>query len=184
MLTREAKTTIVRELAEALRGDPGLFFVDYRSVASQSMRTLRERLRAHGGVLQVVKKTLLRRALADAGLAEPALPVWEGQTAVVYGFSDAAAAAKILRTFRKELEVSRGETAFSLRGGILGPQLLGPNDLETLALLPARPELLAQFAGVLAAPLSALAFVLASPVSGFVQVLRARTASQEEKGLS
>lgn len=184
MLTREAKSTIVRELADAFRGDPALLLVDYRSVASQSMRTLRERLSAHGGVLRVVKKTLLRRALADAGLAEPAFSVWEGQTAVVYGFSDAAAAAKILRIFRKELEASRGETAFSLRGGILGPRLLDFSDVETLALLPPRQQLLARFAGVLASPLSGLAFVLASPVSGFVQVLRAKIAAQEEGGFS
>ena len=113
-----------------------------------------------------MKNTFLRRAAKDAGL--PDLGDLRGQTAIVVGDKDVAAAAKVLKNFTAEFKKPEVKTGVVDRLVVTGAQI------QAIADLPSREVLLATLLGVLNAPASALVRVLNEPASALARVLQAR----------
>ena len=80
----------------------------------------------------------------------------KGPTAVAFAFDDAAAVAKALKESGKSLE------EVSLKGGVLGDKVLSVQEVNELADLPSRDEMLGTLLATFMAPVSALARVLHS----------------------
>ena len=78
----------------------------------------------------------------------------KGPSAVAFAFDDAAAVAKALKESGKELEL------VSLKGGVLGDKALNVQEVNALADLPSRDEMLGTLLATFMAPVSALARVL------------------------
>jgi large subunit ribosomal protein L10 len=176
MLTRKQKETIVEELTNAFKANDGVLMLDYQGVDASGIVELRKRVRAAGGQMQVVKKTLLKRAFTAADLQVPNEEVFEGQTGVVYGFEDPVGVAKVLAGFRKELVQTAGDEAkvtFAVRGGVLDGNILLAADARALATIPSREELIAKAVGSIASPLRGLVGVLSGPQRSFVYALNA-----------
>jgi large subunit ribosomal protein L10 len=181
MLTKKEKEKIIAEMASSAKDAQAMFFVDYRGVNVALMEKLRKKLREAGGTLRITRKTLLRRALRDAGIGE-AIPsdLLEGQIGVVFGVSDPTAIAKVFRWFRRELEEAVGmRAAFAVRGGFVESRYLAAKDVEALATIPSREELLAKLVGSLAAPLRGFVSVLLAPERAFVQLMGQLTTRRE-----
>jgi large subunit ribosomal protein L10 len=117
------------------------------------MEELRRSLTKVGGDYKVYKNTLVRRAARDAGL-EILEPMLEGPTAIAFVDGDVAQVAKVLRDF------ARTNPNLIVKGGLLGQNLLDARRAAALADLPSREVLLAQIAGILAAPLQKFAGLL------------------------
>lgn len=135
---------------------------------------LRTRLRAVGTELTVVKNTLARRAAAVGG-REGLLPYLEGPTGLAWVSGDAALAAKALASFATE-----HRERLRVKGGLLEGADLPPADVERLARLPAREQLLAQLASGVAAPLTGLAGTLNGLLGGLARTLAAVQAQRAE----
>jgi large subunit ribosomal protein L10 len=73
----------------------------------------------------------------------------------VFGYEDAAAAAKALSDFAKDHDK---KPVFKL--GVMDNRVLQPEQVEKIAKLPPREQLLAELAGALEAPMAMLATVL------------------------
>src|SRR5678816_1108797 len=86
-----AKATIVEDLQAKLNASSFLFVADYTGLRVGQFAELRNRLWNAGARCHVVKNTFLKRAAADAGL--PELGVISGQSAIIVGDRDVAAAA-------------------------------------------------------------------------------------------
>jgi large subunit ribosomal protein L10 len=110
---------------------------------------LRSRLRETGASLRIVKNTLTLLAAEKAG-AEEVKQLVEGPTAFTFVHGDPALVAKVLDSF------ARQENVLEVRGGVLEGALIDAAAFRTLARLPGRDQLNAQFAGVVAAPLTGL----------------------------
>lgn len=141
------KERIVAELAERLRSTPTLFVADYRGLSVTDIDELRTKLLEAGARFTVVKNTLTKRAAEEAG-TEALLALLEGPTAIAFVSGDAVVAAKALRDF------GRTNAALVIKGGLLGPRLLTPADVEALADIQPREVLLARVAGGFQAPLT------------------------------
>ena len=89
----------------------------------------------------------------------------EGPTALTFVRGDAALAAKALDTFSRQANV------LEVKGGLLEGRVLAPDDFRSLARLPSRDVLTAQFAGVVASPLTGLVRGLGSMVAGLAIAL-------------
>ena len=85
-----AKESIVVDLQAKLNASPFLFVADYTGLKVAQFAELRNRLWNVGARCHVVKNTFLRRAAQSAGL--PELAELKGQTAIVVGDKDVAAA--------------------------------------------------------------------------------------------
>ncbi len=161
-----AKATIVEEIVGRLNASPFLFVADYSGLRVDQFSELRDRLYAVGARFHVVKNTFLRRAVSDAGL--PELGELTGQTAIVVGDRDMAAAAKVVKTFASEFKRP------TLRAGIVDRLAISAAQVEAIADLPSREVLLATLLGVLQAPATQLVRVLNEPASSLARVLQAK----------
>jgi large subunit ribosomal protein L10 len=158
------KVEAVKEIAADLKATDVYLFVDYRGLTFAEATELRARLRKTDAELKVVKNTLARIAAADAGV-EGLDELLQGPTAIAYCHGDPVRTAKVIQDFIKEKKKA------AVRGGKLQQRVLEATDVETLASLPSREQLIAQVAGAIAAPLTGLVTVLNGPIRGLVVVL-------------
>ena len=145
-MPKQEKVQMVNTFVEKLRRAKGFVVTTYMGIDAQQMTTLRRQMKKEGVELKVIKNTLFARALQLAGYDGELTKRLRGQLAVVFGYDDPVLAPKVVHTLRKEYEV------LSLLWGIVEGQLYEGPQLETLATLPSREELLGQVAGYLLAP--------------------------------
>jgi len=161
-----AKATIVEDLQAKLNSSPFLFIADYTGLKVSQFAELRNRLWGAGARCHVVKNTFLRRAAKEAGL--PEIEGLKGQTAIIVGDKDVAAAAKILKNFTAEFKKPE------VKSGVVDRLVVSSEQIKTIADLPSREVLLATLLGVLNAPASKLVRVLNEPASALARVLQAK----------
>ncbi len=169
---RPEKVTIVEALQSKLNASPFVLVTDYAGLRVDEFTTLRNRLAEAGAEVQVVKNTFIRRALGDAGLPDISADL-KGQTAVVTGESDVAAAAKVLKTFTAEFK------KLSVRIGVIDNALVDSNQIAAIADLPSRDVLLGQLLGTIQSPAATLVRLLNEPASALARVLKAKSEKSE-----
>jgi len=170
---RAEKIDIVAELQTKLSGSPYLLITEYAGLNVAQFSELRVRLGGAGAECSVVKNTFLRRAAKEAGL--PELGELKGQTAIITGKKDVAAAAKVLKTFVAEFQKP------VVKAGVLDRALLSSDDIKTIADLPPREILLAQLLGVLQSPAAKLVRLLNEPASALARILKIKADTQENE---
>ena len=88
--------------------------------------------------------------------------------------------ATVNKALREFMRSSR--SPITIRGGLLGEQVLTASEVDRLADVPSRDELIARLMGQLLAPITSLAYVLDAPVASLARVLQGKidaTANQE-----
>ena len=158
-MDREQKTTVVKELADELKGAQAIFAVDYRGISVPQAAELRSGLRDADARFRIVKNRLTLRA-ADAAGTEELKEHLEGPTALAFVKGDAALAAKTIFRLGSEWEL------LTYKGGLMDGETLDPDSFKAIARLPGREQLNAQLAGVVASPLTGLVRGLGSMIQG------------------
>jgi len=162
---RADKAAVVTEVGERLDAAEAAVLTEYRGLNVPAMAELRSALRASGGTYKIYKNTLVRIAARERGLDIDDLLV--GPTAIAFVEGDAAGVAKALRDF------ARTNPALVVKGGLLGTSVLGAADVKALADLPSREQLLAEIAGLFAAPAQQFASLLDAVPRSFSYALNA-----------
>ncbi len=165
----------VEALREKLNGAKAVFFCEYRGLTVGKITSIRASIREAGGEMTVAKNTLMSIAFKEEGLPLPE-EYMTGPNAFTVAYDDPVAVAKAIKDFSKE----KGNEALVIKGGILGKQILGADEVKALADLPSREELLAQLVGTMAGPIRGLVTVLSGPARGFVTCL-SQIRDQKEK---
>jgi large subunit ribosomal protein L10 len=168
---RPEKANIVSDLSEKLNRSPFLLVTDYQGMKVAQFGELRNRLAPTGAQVHVVKNSFLKRAMTANGLPDVAEQL-SGQTALVTGEKDVAPVAKVLKTFAAEFKVA------AVKIGVVDKSVLSTAEVESLADLPSREVLLAQFLGVLLAPATKLARILNEPAASLARLLNAKAAKE------
>jgi large subunit ribosomal protein L10 len=165
-LSKQEKDAIMVKYQGWLEKSEALILVEYTGVNMTALDSIRAKVREAGGEFHVVKNTLAKRALAAAGM--PVTPgTLENSTAVGFAFSDAAAVAKALADFDKNIE------AVKIKGGYLGKLPLDVKDVKALANLPPLAVVRAQLLGTIQAPAGKLVRTLAEPGRSLAAVVQA-----------
>lgn len=116
---------------------------------------LRRAIQASGGKYRVVKNTLAELA-AKGTPAEPVLKNLAGTTSIAYTDRDPVALAKVLTKYAKEYP------ALKFRMGLVEGRVVSLNEIQQLATIPGREELLSKIMFLLNAPAQRLASALAA----------------------
>jgi large subunit ribosomal protein L10 len=159
------KESAVQELRERLAGAPNLFLTDYAGLTVEEITRLRGELRKDGTTYAVVKNTLFRIAGGDVATQLDAF--LSGPTGIVFAGPDPIAPAKALKTF------SDATKKVGIKAGFVDGRVIDAKQVEYLATLPSKQELIAKLVGSLASPLRGLVTVLSGNQSGLVRVLNA-----------
>ena len=171
-MDREQKTALVKELAGELKDAQAIFAVDYRGISVPQAAELRSGLREADARFRVVKNRLTLRA-ADAAGTDSLKEHLEGPTALTFVKGDAALAAKTIFRLGSEWQL------LTYKGGLMDGAALDPDSFTAIARLPGREQLNAQFAGMVASPLTGLVRGLGSMIQG----LALQLGQIAEKGL-
>jgi len=162
----QKKADAVASLQKRIEASSSLFLTSYSALTVSETTRLRKSLRHEGASYAVVKNTLFARALGDE-LAERLSPYLTGSTSVTFGQLEPVALAKTLRDFADETKLLKIKAAY------IDGQVVDAAQVEVLAALPPKTELLARLVGSLASPMRGLLTVLSGNQSGLVRVLDA-----------
>lgn len=146
----EAKKQIVLDVKEKMEQSKGMVFYDYRGLTVSEVTELRNKFREAGVEYRVIKNSMLKRA-ADMLELEGLNEHLSGPTAVAFGFEDPVAPAKVLVEYTKKLKKTEIKT------GVLEGKVIGLDEINNLADLPSREQLLGMLAGTLNAPITGFA---------------------------
>lgn len=169
----QEKQAIVDELSSKLRGANAFYLTDFTGLNVKSITDLRRRLRGAGVEYLVVKNTLAERALDGADFPDIA-EFFKGPTALVIGQDDPVAPAKVLADFAKE-----HDNKPAVKAGVVERKAVSPAQIEALAKLPPKEQLLAELAGALEAPMAQLAYVMQAKLYEMAGLLDALRSSRE-----
>ncbi len=172
-MKRADKETFVAEFRERLSRSPVIYLTDFSGLDVKSMTTLRQSLRASGAEYVVVKNRLVQLALQEIELPDLSDSL-TGPTGIVFGYEGAVEPAKALAEFAKEHD---DRPVFKV--GVLENERLAPAQINRLATLPSKDQLLAELAGAMQAPLAALAGALEAKVQEMAGLLEALKQERE-----
>jgi len=168
---RAKKEQEMSDVVNAMTGAKGVVFANFAGIDVSSVNELRRRCRQAGVKYGVSKKTLLKKAFEQVGITDIDPKTFPGGLAVVFGYEDEVAAARILKDFAKDHE------SLKFVGGLIPEanswRFLDVAEVSALSKLPGKQELIGQVVGTIAAPLRGFVSVLAGPSRSLVQVLSA-----------
>jgi large subunit ribosomal protein L10 len=169
------KEELVAEILEKVKKSQVVYVTNYQGLTMKQLDSLRAKLRASDSVYHVVKNTLAERALKEAGLAAPD-ELFTGPVALGFAYGDIAASAKTFLDFGREAD------KFQLKGAILGSQVLSAKEVESqLSTMRSLSDYRAQLLGLVQAPASRLAGVIAGGVRQVVNVVKAYSDKDKEE---
>ncbi len=162
------KQAVVAELTEKLQNSMAGVLVDYKGITVSEDTALRSEMRKNGVEYTVVKNTLTRFAVKNAGLDELA-DVLSGTTSLAVCKDDPVAAARIIAAFSKKMNGQK----FFIKAGFVEGKVISPDTVKELAGLPDKDVLRATVLGTMMAPVTGLAVVLSANITGLARALQA-----------
>ncbi len=173
----EAKRATVAELAEEFSSASASIVTDYRGLTVADLAAIRRTLRPQGITYRVVKNRLAKIAADQAGGPS------SGRCSTARRRSPSAAATRP-RSRGRCWTPSAPYRNMTVRGGVLGSQQIGTEDVTRLATLPGRDELLGQLAGASRRRMTTMAGLLAAPLRNLATPWRscATSASGRRRG--
>jgi large subunit ribosomal protein L10 len=165
-MPRAEKEERVRGIAQRLSSAQAAVLTDYRGLTVQDAAELRRALGEVDARFSVVKNSLTRLAVKEAGLDELGEFV-DGPTAIAFILGDPVAAAKAL------VDQAGRLPALEIRGGFAEGRILGAEAVRTLARLESREGMLAKLAGLAKMQMARTASMLEALQSRFVGLMEA-----------
>lgn len=154
-MNRDEKAQMISAFAEGIGKATNAFLIEFKGITVPQVTELRKQVRETGSNYVVVKNTLALIAVKDSPLVQ-LREQFSGPTAVAYNTTDAVALAKTLTRFAKDVP------AVTFKGAMLNGQIVPASEIQNIANLPSREELIAK-----------LLFVMQHPIRGLVTVLQA-----------
>lgn len=167
------KAQEVMAIREKFQAAKMAIVTEYRGLTVAQMTRLRRDIRQASGEYQVIKNTLVRRALEETsyGSLDRFL---EGPTGWVFGYDDPVALSKILVKFVEENE------KLTIKGALLDGEFMDQAKVKVLAKMPSRPELQAKLLAVMQAPAVQFLRLIQEPGASVVRLLEALRKGKSE----
>jgi len=170
-LNLEEKKALVAQVSDAVSGAQAAVLAEYRGLSVAQMTDLRSQAREAGVYVRVLKNTLAKRVVEGSDF-ECLSEYFVGPVALATS-EDPVAVAKVLSNFAKSNDV------LQIKVGAMNGAMMTQADIDTLAKLPSRDELLAKLMGTMQAPVQKLAQTLNEVPGKFVRTLAAYQLSKE-----
>jgi len=154
--TRPAKIVEVQQLEGTVAKAVHAFLIDYKGLTVPAVTDLRRQIRGANSGYVVVKNTLALRAIEGNPLGS-LKEHFTGMTGIAYSQTDVVALAKVLHAFGKT------NPNLKVKAALLDGKPVPAKELQTLATLPSRLELVGKLLGLMQSPVRRLVTVLSAP---------------------
>ena len=173
-MARPDKAAAVAELTDEFRESNGAVLTEYRGLTVAQISELRRSL-GQTTRFRIVKNTLTKIAVKEAGVDEQITDLLEGPSAIAFVHGDVVEAAKGLRDF------SKANSPLVIKGGIIDGKSMNAEDVTKLADLESREVLLSKLAGALKAKQGQAAAVFQALPSKTVRLAQALADKRNEE---
>ncbi|MDT0331384.1 MULTISPECIES: 50S ribosomal protein L10 [Nocardiopsis] len=173
-MARPDKAAAVAALSEEFRESSGAVLTEYRGLTVAQLTELRRSL-GQNARFSIVKNTLTKLALKEAGVEAQIDDLLVGPSAVAFVHGDVVEAAKGLRDFAK------ANSPLVIKGGIIDGKSMTAEDVTKLADLESREVLLSKLAGALKAKQGQAAAVFQALPSKTVRLAQALADKRSEE---
>lgn len=171
-MTREEKSKVIEDLTAQLAGTNVVYLADISGLNAETTSNLRRACFKAGIQLEVVKNTLLAKAMEASDNDYGDLPgVLAGNTSILIA-ENGNAPAKIIKEFRKKSEKPLLKGAF-----IHSAVFIGDDQLDALIALKSKEEVIGEIIGLLQSPAKNVISALKSgggKIAGIVKTLSER----------
>ena len=172
-MTKEEKNQIIDNIAEKLAAYPNFYITDTSNLTSDKTSDLRRLCFNKGVKIYVAKNSLIRKAMEKSGNAayEPLFDTLKGTTAIM--FCEAGnVPGKVIKEFRIKSDKPTVKSAY-----IETAVFIGDNQLNALASIKSKNELIGEIIGLLQSPARNVIAALQSgggKLAGIVKTLSER----------
>jgi len=150
------KAETVAAVHERLKTAKMAIVTEYRGLSVAQMTRLRREIRQASGEYQVIKNTLVRRALKDTVYGELEC-LLQGPNGWVFAYDDPVMLSKALVKFVEENE------KLAIKGAVFEGAFVEPAKVKVLAQMPSKPELQAKLLATIQAPATQLVRLMQEP---------------------
>ena len=151
-ITKDKKKSILEKL-DGIKNSESIVFVNFKGLPVSETTAMRQELSKSDVAYYVAKKTLVKKAFAEAGI-EGDMPNLEGELAVVYG-NDATGPAREVFAFQKKFDGK-----ISILGGIFEHKFMDKSQMEEVAKIPSMHVLRGMFVNVINSPIQGFAMAI------------------------
>ena len=172
--SHQEKAKTVTAVQEKFKAAKMAIVTEYRGLTVAQMTRLRREIRQASGEYQVIKNTLVRRALKDTayGSLDPLLV---GPTGWIFGYEDPVILSKALVKFIEENQ------KLTIKGGMVEGEFMDQAKVKVLAQMPSRPELQAKLLALMQAPAVQLLRLIQEPGARMVRLLETLRKQKESQ---
>ena len=154
MKSKEQKQKDLNALTEKLNNSKSAMIVGFTKVTVAKDQEFRNQLRDAGASFQVVKNTIARLAIKDSPYTEVE-DFFKGMSAIAWTDADPVVLSKAVSKFVKD-----NKELYSFKAGIVEGRVVNLNQIEAIASLPSKEELIAKLLFVLNAPAQQIVSVI------------------------
>ncbi|PZR22019.1 MAG: 50S ribosomal protein L10 [Flavobacterium psychrophilum] len=171
-MTKEEKSRVIEDLTAQLAGTNVVYVTDISGLNAENTSNLRRACFKAGIKLEVVKNTLLEKAMGSLENNYGELPsILKGSTSIMIA-ENGNAPAKIIKEFRKKSDKP------VLKGAYIHEAVfIGDNQLDALVALKSKDEVIGEIIGLLQSPAKNVVSALKSgggTIAGLVKTLSER----------
>ncbi|HXF77137.1 MAG TPA: 50S ribosomal protein L10 [Methylomirabilota bacterium] len=167
------KAETVAAVHQRLKAAKLAIVTEYRGLSVAQMTRLRREIRDAQGEYQVIKNTLVRRALKDTAFGDLE-KLLEGPNGWVFAYDDPVALTKAVVKFADDTDKLR------IKGGMFEGRFMDPAGVKVLSQMPSKPELQAKLLAMINAPASQLVRLIQEPGARVVRLIESIRKSKGE----
>jgi len=168
MATLAKKKAVVEEATENLNNAGAVYITNYSGMSVSEINNLRGEFFKGDITFKVYKNTLIKRAMDEVGGFEDLYPHLVEQNGFAFVEEEFAAPAKVIKKFHDEHKKPKFKAA------IIDGDYYGEDQLETLASMKSKTEVIGDIVGLLLAPVSNVVSALQAPgksIAGAVETI-------------
>jgi large subunit ribosomal protein L10 len=168
MATLAKKKAIVEEAAENLDKASAVYIANYSGMSVAEINNLRGEFFKGDITFKVYKNTLIKRAMDEVGGFDDLYPHLVEQNGFAFVGEELAAPAKVIKKFHDQHKKPKFKAA------IIDGDYYGEDQLETLASMKSKTEVIGDIVGLLLAPVSNVVSALQAPgksIAGAVETI-------------
>jgi large subunit ribosomal protein L10 len=164
-MKKEEKGEMIEQIKELVNKSSSMFLVDYRGVNVADINRIRSDFRKEGVTYKVFKNTLFKKTLEQVGGYEKFNPQLVGMIGVVFTGENFVSAAKVIKKYFDEKQ------KLSFKGCYIDSTYYGADQLNTIASMPTKDEIMSGIVGSIAAPASGIVGAINAVIRDLVSVI-------------
>lgn len=164
-MNKDEKTEIISEVKEMIKNSSAIYLTDYSGITVADISTIRNEFRKEGVRYKVIKNTLFKRALEEAGKYDKLADHLIGMTGYAFASDNPVAPAKIIKKYNDASQ------KLSLKACYIENQYYDGNKLNEIASLPSKNDIIAGILVSINSPASGIVGTINAVFSNLVSVI-------------